>query len=283
MAERLADVGPNLAVYKVHVDELREQDINARVMTPEAFERLTQNVKKEGRLESLPFTVRRDLDNGKVQFEVVSGHHRLRAARQAGLTEIYVLSDERNLERGKVIAKQLAHNAISGEDDPQTLKKLYEEMQLVEDILESFISPDDFDDVSQLAPTSVSDLTVTIPWKQLSLVFMPATMEKLDIIEKWVRQVPKDSDSVGVVSNEIFNRFRDSAIAVGRTENVRSLGAIFARILDIVEQWAKDNNVPLGPIPDEKQTSVTGNSKAERVGKGSSRAKSKANVRGVIK
>lgn len=109
MAEFVAEVGRNLALYKVSVDEIREQDLNARVMPPEMMERLAETVKTEGRLEQLPFTVLR-----KGYFELVSGHHRVRAARAAGLVEIFVLADTRDLSKSKVRAKQIAHNRISG-------------------------------------------------------------------------------------------------------------------------------------------------------------------------
>jgi hypothetical protein len=54
MAEKLCDVGPHLAVFKVHVDELQEQDVNAHVMAPEMFERLTENIKSGTRITGPP-------------------------------------------------------------------------------------------------------------------------------------------------------------------------------------------------------------------------------------
>ncbi|MGE5510358.1 MAG: ParB/RepB/Spo0J family partition protein [Bacteroidota bacterium] len=239
MGTRIAEVGKNLALYKVHVDEIKEQDINARVMPPEAFERLTENIRKEGRLEQLPFAVAR----GNF-FELISGHHRLRAGRQAGLTEVFVLADERNLPRSKVVAKQLAHNAIAGEDDPQMLKRLYEEIESVDDILESYISPDDFDDVTRLESMPVTDISLMLEWKQLAMVFLPSTMERLDKIEVWAKKIPKDTDLVGVVSNQVFERFREAALSIGRAEDVRSLGAILTRMVDICEEWIAKNVPP---------------------------------------
>ena len=231
MAERLCNVGPNLDVYKVNVDEVREQDINARVMPPEMMERLTETVQKEARLEQLPFTVKRG-----EHFEMVSGHHRLRAARAAGLTEIFVLADTRDLSKSKVRAKQIAHNRIAGEDDSQTLAKLYAEMQSVDDILESFLRPEDFDDVKQLETAAITDIAIAVPWKHLTLVFMPSAMEAIERIEAIVKRVPKEADTIGLVSVDMLDRFRKAAAALGRTEDVRSLGAIVTRMTEIVEE-----------------------------------------------
>jgi hypothetical protein len=237
MAEFVADCGQNLAIYKVVADDLTEQNVNAHIMPPEMLERLTENIKNEGRLESLPLTVARK--NGK--FEIISGHHRVRAARAAQLAEFFVLADTRNLPRSKVVAKQLAHNSIFGQDDTQTLKKLYEELDSIDDMLESYLRPEDFDDVKQLQPAQITDISVTIPWKHLTLVFVPRTMEALERIDGWVKRTPKETDVIGVVGHEILERFRAASLALGRTEDIRSLGAIMTRMTEIVEAYIEEN------------------------------------------
>jgi hypothetical protein len=233
MAEKTADVGTNLAIFKGHPDELKEQDINAHVMSPEMFERLTENIKKESRLESLPFAVCRP--GGK--FELASGHHRKRAAVAAGLTEIFWLADTReDMTRSALVAKQLAHNAIFGKDDPATLKRLYDELDNIDAIIESFLRPEDFDSVKQLEPASITDISVGIQWKHLGLVFVPKTMEAIERIDDWIKRMPKDTDTIGVVSIEVLDRFRKAALNISRTEDVRSLGAIVTRMCEITEE-----------------------------------------------
>ena len=90
--EKLAELGHNLELWRVHIDELHEQEKNARVMDPRTFDRLTANISKGGRLEQLPFCA---LRAGEI--EVVSGHHRIRAARAAELMEVFVLVDTSGL------------------------------------------------------------------------------------------------------------------------------------------------------------------------------------------
>lgn len=237
MAEKIADVGKNLALFKGHPNELKEQDINAHVMPPEMFERLSENIKREGRLESLPFA--KLCADGT--HELISGHHRKRAAVAGGLEEIYWLADTRDLPRSAVVAKQLAHNSIFGKDDSQTLKRLYEEMDSVADIIESFLRPEDFDDVKQLEPANVTDIAVDIPWKHLTLVFTPKTMEALERIDNWVRRIPRETDIIGVVSLDVLDRFRTAAISISRSEDVRSLGAIMTRMTEICEEHIRQH------------------------------------------
>ena len=87
-ATRLAEAGDNLEIWRVPYTAIREQDLNARVMPPEMLERLTETIRRENRLESLPFGVLREK-----HIELISGHHRLRAAVSAGVTEIVMLVD----------------------------------------------------------------------------------------------------------------------------------------------------------------------------------------------
>ena len=109
----IADMGSGLLIAKVSLADFKEQDINARIMKSDMQKQLTDNIKKRGQLESLPFCA---LIDGKI--EIVSGHHRIRSAKDSGImSEIFVILDTTGLRRSQVAAKQLAHNAISGFDD----------------------------------------------------------------------------------------------------------------------------------------------------------------------
>ena len=73
MTEHIIDMGQGLALYKVGVDEVSEQDVNARAMSPQMFERLAATIERDGRLESLPLMAL----NAEGKIEIISGHHRL--------------------------------------------------------------------------------------------------------------------------------------------------------------------------------------------------------------
>ena len=61
--ETVADMGSGLVIAKVKLTDFREQDINARIMKTEMQKQLTDNIKKRGQLESLPFCA---LIDGKI-------------------------------------------------------------------------------------------------------------------------------------------------------------------------------------------------------------------------
>ena len=135
--EKIYDMGTGLIIAKVQIDKVREQDINARIMKKEMQDQLTANIKNRGQLESLPLLAEKD-----GVLEIVSGHHRIKSARAAGMKEIIAIIDVSGLSRSKIASKQLAHNAISGFDDPSVLREICKMLDDVDDMLESFIGKD---------------------------------------------------------------------------------------------------------------------------------------------
>lgn len=104
-------------------------EVNAHFMTKEKFDALVDNVRRDGVLTSVPL-VYSDPDTGVET--VLSGNHRTKASIEAGLQEIPVLVINEKLSRQQQIAIQLSHNSIFGEDDPDTLSMLYEELDDVD-------------------------------------------------------------------------------------------------------------------------------------------------------
>ncbi|MFP3867684.1 MAG: ParB/RepB/Spo0J family partition protein [Desulfobacteraceae bacterium] len=231
MAEFIGPAGDNLELWKVDINEIREQDINARTMPPDMFERLTENIKKEGRLESLPLTVKRD----KV-FELISGHHRTRAARSAGITELIVLADTRDLDRSQVVAKQLAHNVIDGQDDAQIIKRLLEDIDRVDDLIESYVDPKQFENLPLTPAAVLGDVLLEFDYRMLSFTFLPPELARFDEL---AALVPDNADEIGVATLETYEKFKEAVIKLGKTEKIKSINAILARMIEITEGHLK--------------------------------------------
>ena len=137
----MLDLGKGLWIARSHIDKIREQTLNARVMTKDMMERLAKNIKTHGNLESLPYCAL--VKKPKLHVEVISGHHRIRASRMANMLEIHYLLDTNNLTRDDIVARQLAHNSIQGFDDKEMLKKLFSNIKDSDIQLEAFIHPKD--------------------------------------------------------------------------------------------------------------------------------------------
>ena len=230
-AERLCAAGDNLEVWQVHYTHIREQDLNARVMPPEMLERLTENIRNEKRMESLPLGVLRG-----DHIELISGHHRVRAAVAAEVLEFPMLVDTRDLSTSAVKAKQLAHNAIAGADDMDMLEQIFSQIDTIEHQLEAFINLGD--DVRQAFAESAKIMSeeVVINWPVLAIAFLPLQMRRLEAVaERLAQQVPKDAGVVWAVPEDVAQRFSDALNRVGKSQDIRTVGNILGRMSEIVE------------------------------------------------
>lgn len=211
------DMGSGLVIAKVQIDKVKEQDINARVMKNEMQDQLTANILKRGQLESLPFLVLKD---GKL--EIVSGHHRIKSARAAGLKEIVVIIDISGLTRSQIAAKQLAHNAISGFDDDSTLREIVKMITDVDDMIESFIGKDIMEEPFNEYDKLLEVATAT-DFKAISFVFLPHQVQDMDALIKNLETTAPDI--IGVASYEQCKGFVETLSKYQKFTDIRNVGA----------------------------------------------------------
>lgn len=252
--EKIADMGSGLIIAKIQLAFIREQDINARIMKNETQRQLTENIKKRGQLESLPLCA--VIDD---RIEIISGHHRIRSARDAGMEEIFCVLDVSGLRRSALVAKQIAHNAINGFDDESTLKELAKMIDDVDDMIESYIGKDILGEPmeeleKQLAPS------VEFDWKMVTFTFLPHQIGDMNkLVESIERTKP---DIVGIADIEQHKDFVETLSRYQQFANVKNTGAaIHAMIqatknlipdleLEGSEEWVQITNIiGTGAIP----------------------------------
>lgn len=230
-------IGEDLYIRWVDVTTLREQDINAQVMQPRHFERLTGNIRKRGALESLPYCHQ---PGGEGPVEVISGHHRSRAARSAGINRIPAIIDTRKMRRSEVIAKQIAHNELHGNPDKDVLAQLVSMIDNVDDLIATGLDED------QLPTVEPDDTKLAIPhgefdWRAATLMFLPHQMEDF---KDAITAIASGTDVVGVASAEQFDEFASAVYAFGRCKDVRNFTTMVALLTDIarreIEQAAQE-------------------------------------------
>jgi hypothetical protein len=233
--EKLVDLpGTTLSIWKVHPDVLREQDRNARVMDTKTFQRLTENIKGNKQLESLPYCHKTVSPGGSDEFSIISGHHRIRAARKAGLTEVFVLVDDKEMTRAQVTAKQLAHNALSGTDDEQVLAELFASIDDVNAKLEAGIfnlnlQVKDFD-------VKADDLKFDFAYEQMVILFLRPEYQDFNALLAELDDELKNSTAIGICAYDQFDGYRDIIRDVSKCFNVRNIAAVMARIVAIVRE-----------------------------------------------
>jgi len=222
MSEKIIELEKGLELWKAKVEDLREQDLNARIMTNEMFERLTANIKNEKRLESLPFCAL--TDDG---IEIISGHHRVRAAKSAGIGDIYILIDVTNLPEDKIKAKQLAHNSIQGEDDRQIVEMIYKSIQDANAKLEAFI---DMSMDYKIDDIKLENMSLTFDYKNINLTFLPMEYE---YFLKVLDELHKANNEIYVADIKIFEDFKKRLNEIREGYEIHSVNTAIMKMIEI--------------------------------------------------
>lgn len=153
----------------------------------------------------------------------------------AGIKHIHILLDTNKLSRDEIVARQLAHNSISGLDDKEMLKRLFNEIKDVDLKLESFINPADI----QIEPEPsipLLDITPGIEFYHVSLAFLPNQFEKFnDILER----LDGTEKGVYALNKKTFNDFKKAVQSTKQIENIKSVGMAVSKMCDIVNSHYK--------------------------------------------
>lgn len=231
--ERVLDLGGGLAIYRTHIDMLREQEKNARYMTTQKFERLTENIKSRGNLESLPYAILTKNEHGNQQLLLISGHHRTRAARAAGLKEIFVIVDESNLSVDEIKSKQLSHNALNGADDPQLLKDIYDSIQDLDARIQAGLLDNEI--VLDIPTPRIDEVTLNLDYEIINILFFPKQyaewQEVVDLLDK--------DAHIGIADHKDWDKFAATIRDVSKREDVRNMSAIMSKVIEIVKEYYK--------------------------------------------
>ena len=223
--EKLPD-GLNLAV--VPIEHLALQKKNARFMEHRTFQNLVDNIRKDGRLESVPLC--RKLRNGR--YRVLSGNHRVMAAKEAGLTELLIMFIEGDMTRAEEVAKMLSHNAIVGDDDAATLHALWDE---IDDIGLKYYTGLDDDKLGEMADVMMLSLSdASLQYQMISFVFLPHEVERLEaVLEKAARAL--ENDAIAVRWAE-YDRLLDGLVATKKRHRVKNGATAFMLLMDLAER-----------------------------------------------
>lgn len=222
------DMGSGLLIVKIPLDVVVEQDVNARIMKNEMQDQLTANIAKRGQLESLPYLTE---DGNKVR--IISGHHRIKSARQAGIKEIYAILDVSGLTRSQEAAKQLAHNAISGFDDQSMLKEIVKMISDVDDMLESYVGKDILAEPMAEFDKLISP-AVQFDFRTLVFAFLPHQLQNLELLVKELEKA--GPEIVGVAEYEQGKRFVETLSKYQQFQDVRNLGAAISSMIEAANE-----------------------------------------------
>ena len=176
--------------------------------------------------------------------EIVSGHHRTRAARAAGLDHVNVLLDRTKLTRSSIAAKQLAHNAIEGTDDEDMLRRIADIITDVDDMLESAMGKEYFDAATERA-RQMPVPQVDFDWKTVQMTFLS---HQLEDIENLCKHAAK-ADVELVVPLEEFEPFVKALQSTKKYGDVKNAGAaVWLMTRSALREFGEDDGRAYTPI-----------------------------------
>ena len=235
--EKIAELSNGFEVWKLIVSNIKEQDVNAQVMEDRKMKILTSNIKNRGALESLPYVIKQ----GET-FSVISGHHRVRAANNAGLKQIYCLVDTNELTKSQIISKQISHNELVGSADSEILGELVKQMQDVDDLIASGL-PEKYLNSIQGDPMTIDLPQLEFDWRTINLVFLPKQQTDLETL---VKLIDNKAAMVGAVNVEQYDKFVKVMNQFGKTQNIKSLATTISFLVDLglkeIEKWQENQN-----------------------------------------
>lgn len=207
-----------------------EAEINANKMTDEEFEKLKSNIRLSGGLSSAISCYKKE--DGR--FVIFSGHHRYRACVQLRYKEIPVIyADEKDMTKDEILALQLSHNSLHGEDNKGILKRLFSEIQDVKFKVFAHI------DINEIQSIDVSTSSFSLESEHYSVcvVLYKSSMDKLDELLEIVDEQKTRNDVVLLADGEKNEQFFLELMKSIRNKcEIRSPNIQFSKILELAHK-----------------------------------------------
>ncbi len=219
-------------VFTVEIDprEIKLLELNARYMRHEEFKQLVENIRRDGQLTSTPFLCKDD--DGK--YLCLSGNHRTKAAIEVGLERITCLATDDVLSHDQRLAIQLSQNAITGQDDPATLKLLYESILDTEMKKYSGLDDKTLELLEKINATSIAE--ANLEFKTLQIMFLPDELEAAKQVIERIKTGAKTADESWLVRHSEYDAWLDTQEVVAASYGVKNAAVAFELIVKLVER-----------------------------------------------
>ena len=234
-----------IEVRKVPLKALKARDKNARFMTTEQIRRLSDNLKRDGALTG---TVLVYWPASEERGEILSGHHRVEAAINAGIEEDWAHVILNELTEVRKVSIQLSHNAIVGQDDPAILADMYSNL---DSLVEKAYSGLTDDDVANFDGVDISSIGSTgVIYREVNILFLDGKEELFkEVVERAAAvQGQRNMPQFHLASDADFEKFFDSLVRIKQYHNVFNT-AIAIRMMAIM---ALERLEQLQPPEEEK-------------------------------
>jgi ParB-like nuclease domain len=209
--------------------------VNARFLRQEEYQRLVANIRRDGALTSVPLLYAGAGEYAEGQELILSGNHRCDAAVDAGLTDVDAMVIDEKLDPAQLVAIQLSHNAIAGEDDPATLKQLYEQIDDVD--WRSYAGLDD-KELALLDQVNLEGLSeANLDFQTVTVVFLPA---ELEAAKAAFGTAGTFADQAWMAAYRDYEPMLEALASVHEAHNVGNIATALGIILAVFESHLAD-------------------------------------------
>lgn len=223
-----------MARFKTQIKEVELSLIdlvekNAHFMAQDTFRQLIANIKRDGQLTSVPFLV----EHNTGRYTVISGNHRVQAAKMAGIIKAsFIVVHEDDITKDEILAIQLSHNSIVGQDDSEILKELLEEITDIAMKEYAHISNEILDAVKDV------DYVIDMPNNEIvpvTLMFIDTNKFKFDkLMETLDTLTPRELENTTLISIETLKKLNDTTSKVGQKYEIKSQALSICKMIELV-------------------------------------------------
>lgn len=221
----------------VNVEDINEAKVNANKMSDKDFEKLVKNIKKSGGLSSA-ITCYLQEDG---RYVIISGHHRYKACVSLSYVQVPVIyANESDLDRDEIIALQLSHNSLHGEDNKGILKRLLDEIQSI-----------DFKDfahinVEEIGSIDTFNSSITPMSEHYNVSFI-LYKKDLSLLEELLGDIQSDfqKSELVILANQDNSEemLLELTKAVGKKYNIKSGNISFWKILELAKKQLENEDL----------------------------------------
>lgn len=223
-----------MARFKTQIKEVELSLIdlvekNAHFMAQDTFRQLIANIKRDGQLTSVPFLV----EHNTGRYTVISGNHRVQAAKMAGIIKAsFIVVHEDDITKDEILAIQLSHNSIVGQDDSEILKELLEEITDIAMKEYAHISNEILDAVKDV------DYVIDMPNNEIvpvTLMFIDTNKLKFDkLMETLDTLTPRELENTTLINIETLKKLNDITSKVGQKYEIKSQALSICKMIELV-------------------------------------------------
>lgn len=235
-------------IIRIDPRKLKLLEVNAHFMRHEVFMRLTENVKEDKTLTSVPFCAIYQyftaddpiarLEDGSPLYEVLSGNHRVKSAIAADLQEIDVQVTDDPLSEDKRKAIQLSHNAIFGEDDPATLKMIYGSIQDLTMRLYTGLDDKRLDMLEKVSPGALGE--ANLQFQPVSFMFLPDELEQVKEVWEIAKKEAGAAKLLWLARMNEYDAVMDALEATSNSFGVKNVTTALIGVLEVFTRHITD-------------------------------------------